>query len=143
MPSTRKDIYLCTSLSASATVALIAALAAAREQAKDSFVYSPGLVFYELYEDREPVAELDAICIIDGELWVGEVKTNAAEFKPKEMEKLLRETRKMRGDKAFVFALEGDQDALNRRCEEASKANDTPVAHLRPSSWGSSASFHI
>ena len=125
------------------TVALIAALAKAREQARESFVYSPGLVFYERFEDREPVAELDAICLIDGELWVGEVKTNASEFKPKEMEKLLREAAKLNADKAFVFALEGDQEALHRRCEEANKSNVIPVIHLWPSSWSLSASFHI
>jgi hypothetical protein len=125
------------------TVALIAALAAAREQAKDSFVYSPGLVFYERHEDQNPFVEIDAICLIDGELWIGEVKTNASEFKPKEMGKLLREGGKMHADKAFVFALEGDQDALNRRCEEASKQNGITVVHLWPSSWGSNASFHI
>ncbi len=125
------------------TVALIAALAAAREEAKDSFVYSPGLVFYQRYEDRDPIAELDAICLIDGQLWVGEVKTNASEFKPNEMAKLLREAERMRADKAFVFALEGDQSALRRRCEDASKSNSLPVVHLQPSSWSLSPSFHI
>jgi hypothetical protein len=48
------------------TVALIGALAAAREEARNSFLYSPGLVFYERYEDREAVADIDTICLIDG-----------------------------------------------------------------------------
>jgi hypothetical protein len=59
------------------------------------------------------------------------------------MEKLLREGWKMRADKAFVFALEGYQAALNRRCEEESKQNEIPVVDLWPSSWGSSASSHM
>ena len=125
------------------TIALIAALAKAREEARVSFVYSPGLVFYERFEDREAAAELDAICLIDGQLWVGEVKTNASEFKPREMEKLLREAAKLNADKAFVFALEGDQDSLHRRCEGISKASSIPVVHLWPSSWSHSASFHV
>lgn len=125
------------------TVPVIAALAAARGEAKHSFVYSPGFVFYERYEDRKAVAELDVICIVDGELWVGEVKTNASEFKPNEMEKLIREAKKMGADKAFVFASEGDQDLLHKRCEEASKSHGFAVIQLWPSSWGQSASFHI
>lgn len=125
------------------TVALIAALARAREQARNSFIYSPGLEFYQNYEDRTAAAEIDVICLVDGQVWAGEVKTNAAEFKPKEIEKLLRETIKLAADKAFVFALEGDQDALHRRCEEASKASGTEIVHLRPSSWNLSPSYHI
>jgi hypothetical protein len=69
-------------------VALISALARAREQARNSFIYSPGLELYQNYEDQNPAAEIDAICLVDGKIWVGEVKTNAAEFKPKEIEKL-------------------------------------------------------
>jgi hypothetical protein len=125
------------------TVALIGALSEAREQARNSFLYSPGLVFYEQYEDSEAVAEIDAICRIDGSLWVGEVKTNTSEFKPREMQKLLREAEKMRADKAFVYALEGNQDALHRHCEQVSQASAIPVIHLRPSSWGLTPSVHI
>jgi hypothetical protein len=124
-------------------VALIAALAQAREEARNSFIYSPGLEFYQDYEDKNPAAELDAICLVDGKVWVGEVKTNAAEFKPKEIEKLLREAKKLNADKAFVFALEGDQDALHRRCEEATKTSGTEIVHLHPSSWGLTPSYHI
>jgi hypothetical protein len=80
---------------------------------------------------------------VDGELWVGEVKTNASEFKPNEMEKLIREAKKMGADRAFVFASEGDQDLLRKRCEEASKSHGFAVIQLWPSSWGQSASFHI
>jgi hypothetical protein len=125
------------------TVALIAALAQAREEAKNSFIYSPGLEFYQKYEDKSPTAEIDAICLVDGKVWVGEVKTNAAEFKPKEIEKLLRETVKLAADKAFVFALEGNQDALHRRCENAAKTSGIEIVHLYPSSWGLGPSFHI
>jgi hypothetical protein len=125
------------------TVALIHALSEAREQARHSFIYSPGLEFYESFEDTKPFTEIDAICLVDGSLWVGEVKTNASEFKPREMEKLLREARKMKADKAFVYALEGNQEALGRRCEEVSKAGAIPVVHLQSGSWALTPSFHI
>jgi hypothetical protein len=125
------------------TVALIHGLSEARERARHSFIYSPGLEFYENFEDTKPVAEIDAICLVDGSLWIGEVKTNAAEFKPKEMEKLLREAQKMNADKAFVYASEGNQEVLGRRCEEVSKASGIPVLHLQPGSWALTPSFHI
>lgn len=125
------------------TIPVIAALAAARSEAKQSFIYSPGFEFYERYEDRKAAAELDVICLVDGELWVGEVKTNISKFKPKEMDKLVREAKKMHADKAFVFASEGDQNLLHKQCEEASKLNNFPIIQLRPSSWGQTASFHI
>jgi hypothetical protein len=125
------------------TVALIHALAEAREQARHSFIYSPGLEFYESFEDTKPVAEIDAICLVDGYLWIGEVKTNASEFKPQEMQKLLREAQKMNADKAFVYALEGNQEALSRRCAEVSKESAVPVIHLQSGSWALTPSFHI
>jgi hypothetical protein len=125
------------------TVALIHALAQAREQARHSFIYSPGLEFYEKYEDESPVSEIDAICLIDGAIWVGEVKTSASEFKPLEIKKLIREAQKLNADKAFVYALEGNQDALHRRCEELSKESSLPIAHLWPSSWALTPSLHI
>ena len=139
----RLNTLLRSGIAEHGTVALIAALAQARENARNSFIYSPGLEFYQNYEDKTPTAELDAICLIDGQVWVGEVKTNAAEFKPKEIDKLLRESKKLNADKAFVFALEGDQDALRRRCEEVSKTSGIEIVHLHPSSWGSTPSYHI
>jgi hypothetical protein len=125
------------------TLALIHALSEAREQARHSFIYSPGLEFYESFEDKAPVTEIDAICLVDGSLWVGEVKTNASEFKPREMEKLLREAQKMNADQAFVYALEGNQEALGRHCEQVSKAGVIPVVHLRSGSRVLTPSFHI
>jgi hypothetical protein len=139
----RLNTLLRSGIAEHGTVALIAALAQAREKARNSFIYSPGLEFYQNYEDKTPTAELDAICLIDGQVWVGEVKTNAAEFKPKEIDKLLRESKKLNADKAFVFALEGDQDALRRRCEEVSKTSGIEIVHLHPGSWGSTPSYHI
>ena len=56
------------------TVALIHGLSEAREQARRSFIYSPGLEFYESFEDTKPIAEIDAICLVDGSLWIGEVR---------------------------------------------------------------------
>lgn len=80
----------------------------------------------------QPAAEIDAVCLIDGKLWIGEVKTNTAEFKPREMRKLIREAQKLRADRAFVFAPEGDQNALQRRCEESVAATGFTGVHLHP-----------
>ena len=77
------------------------------------------------------------------EVWVGEVKTDAAEFKLREIDKLLRETAKLGATKAFVFALEGNQELLRDKCEEACKTSATKIVHLRPHTWDLSASYHI
>ena len=51
------------------TVALINALAEAREKdTKNSFIFSPGFAFYAHYDDKDPVSEVDAICLVDGKL---------------------------------------------------------------------------
>jgi hypothetical protein len=111
-----------------------AALARAREQARSSFVYSPRLEFYRNYEDQNSATEINAICSVDGKVWLGEVKPMLRSA-AKEIEKLLRESTKIAADKAFVFALGGDQGALHRRCDEASKAGGMEIVELYPSSW--------
>jgi len=38
----------------------------AREKAKHSFIFSPGISFFERYADRSPKVEVDAVCLVDG-----------------------------------------------------------------------------
>jgi hypothetical protein len=125
------------------TIPLINALSDVPEQARDSFIYSPGLEFYQRYEDRAAAVEIDAICLVDGLVWIGEVKTNTSEFKPQEIQKLLIEAQKMNADRVFLYASEGNQQALRPRCEQLSKGSQIPIVHLWPSSRATSPSFHI
>jgi hypothetical protein len=56
----RLNTLLRSAITEHGTVALIHVLAEAREQARHSFIYSPGLEFYESFEDTKPVTEIDA-----------------------------------------------------------------------------------
>lgn len=55
---------------------------------RHSFMCVPGLEFYKDYKERKPEAELDLVCISDGRLVIGEIKTSCKEFLPKELRKL-------------------------------------------------------
>jgi hypothetical protein len=125
------------------TVALIGGLSKAREKARHSFMFSPGLSFFEGYDDQSPKVEIDAICLVDGEVWIGEVKSRASEFKAVEMIKLVTEAKRLGAERAFVFALEGDQEALQRHCRSASESAGIKILQLYPSQFASQPAYHL
>jgi hypothetical protein len=139
----RLNSLVSKAVSEHGTVALINALAEARKRARNSFIFSPGLTFYEHYDDKDPATEVDAICFVDGELWVGEIKSNAREFSATVMAKLASDAKRLGADKAFVFAQEGNQDALGRNCEASSRANCVEIIHLYPSRFEKQPAYHI
>jgi hypothetical protein len=126
------------------TVALLLALAKLREQARDSYIYSPGIQFYERYEDRDPAVEVDLVCVSDGKIVVGEVKTDAGEFNRPEIDKLVAAAKRLGADQACVFALDGSQEKLAKLCA-AAKAENCPVdlLHVWPSQRASEAALHV
>jgi hypothetical protein len=139
----RLNSLVSKAVSEHGTVALINALAEAREKARSSFIFSPGFAFYAHYDDRDPVSEVDAICLVDGKLWIGEVKSNAREFSSDVMAKLVADAKKLDADKAFVFAQEGNQDALGRRCKALSASGDVEIIHLHPGGFASQPTYHV
>jgi hypothetical protein len=139
----RLNSLVSKAVSEQGTVALINALAEAREKARSSFIFSPGFVFYADYDDKDPVSEVDAICLVDGKLWIGEVKSNAREFSSTVMAKLVADAKKLGADKAFVFAQEGNQGALGRHCKTLSSSGEIEIIQLSPSGFGSQPSYHV
>jgi hypothetical protein len=139
----RLNSLVSKAVSEHGTVALINALAEARKKARISFIFSPGFTFYAHYEDKDPVAEVDAICLVDGKLWIGEVKSNASEFSSAVMAKLVADAKKLGADKAFVFAQEGKQDALGRHCESLSASGDVQIIHLYPGGFAAQPAYHV
>jgi hypothetical protein len=139
----RLNSLVSKAVSEHGTVALINALAEAREKARNSFIFSPGFEFYAHYDDKDPVSEVDAICLVDGKLWIGEVKSNASEFSSAVMSKLVADAKKLGADKAFVFAQEGNQDALRRHCETSSATGDIEIIHVYPGGFGAQATYHV
>jgi hypothetical protein len=53
---------------------------------------------------------------LDGQLWVGEVKSKAGEFSQTEIDKLIAASKRLQADKAFLFALDGDQQSITNTC---------------------------
>jgi DNA-directed RNA polymerase subunit RPC12/RpoP len=109
------------------TVALVCGLAALRQRSRNSFIFSTGIAFYEHFDDKEAAAEADVICVTDGELWVGEIKTDAKDFNSAEIQKLISLATRLGADKAFIFALNGDQKRLKDLCDAASDSNDSAI----------------
>jgi hypothetical protein len=92
-------------------VPVISALRHLRESAKDSFIYTHGIGLFKDYGDRQPATEMDLLCISDGNLVCGEVKSSASEFTREELEKLARIAADIRADQAAISAFH-DPDRL-------------------------------
>ena len=92
-------------------VPVISALRDLRENAKESFIYTHGVGLFKDYGDRKPAAEMDLLCISDGRLVCGEVKSSASEFTREELEKLARIVADIRADQAAISAFH-DPDGL-------------------------------
>jgi rubrerythrin len=138
----RLNSLVSKAISEHGTVPLINALAKAREEARNSFIYSPGFQFYVRYEDKSPITEVDAICLVDGKLWIGEVKSNAREFSDRDMNKLISDAKALGADKAFVYAQEGNQNALNSQCKSFSAQSGIEIIHLYPSGFGTMPTYY-
>jgi hypothetical protein len=93
---------------------VIAALYDLREKARDAFVYSPGLVLFRKWEDTEPQAEIDIVCICDGRLVCGEVKTSASEFTSDELKKLAGVALELKADTVVISAFRDEQQLIGK-----------------------------
>jgi predicted Zn-ribbon and HTH transcriptional regulator len=71
-------------------VPVISTLHDLRTLARTSFLCVPGLKFFESYGARSPVAEVDIVCVVDGHLWIGEIKQSSTEFTSEDLKKLAR-----------------------------------------------------
>lgn len=138
----RLNSLVSKAISEHGTVPLINALAKAREEARNSFIYSPGFQFYMRYEDKKPITEVDAICLVDGKLWIGEVKSNAREFSDRDMNKLISDAKALGADKAFVYAQEGNQNTLNGQCKSFSAQSGIEIVHLYPGGFGTMPAYY-
>jgi len=87
------------------------ALRCLRERARESFIYTHGVAVFKDYDDRKPEAEIDLLCISDGKLVCGEVKSSASEFTRDELAKLARVAAAIRADQVAISAFD-DQDGL-------------------------------
>lgn len=101
-------------------VPVILALRHLRTRAKESFIYTHGVGLFKNDDDQKPAAEVDLLCISDGMLICGEVKSSSSEFTPEELAKLARIAGAIRADQAVIFGF-NDRDALMQQREEMLK----------------------
>jgi len=87
-------------------VPVISALRDLREAARDSFIYTHGVALFKEYSDPKPEAEMDLLCISNGKLVCGEVKSSAAELTQEELGKLARIAADIRADQVAISAFD-------------------------------------
>jgi hypothetical protein len=85
--------------------------------ARESFLYLNGIEIYNNYLFRRPDRELDLVCIVDGELIIGDIKTNSAEFSKEALDDLVAISKKVLPQKVIIFCLEDSNGQLKRKAE--------------------------
>jgi hypothetical protein len=99
-------------------LAVIVALHGLREGARDAFIYAPGLALYRNSEDENAEAEIDILCISDGQLVCGEVKSSASEFTSVELKKLAGVARELKADRVVIFAFQDEMRLMEKFKQE-------------------------
>lgn len=71
---------------------------------RNSFIFIPSICLFKNYDSPSPLAEIDLVCISDGDLIIGEIKTSADEFKSLELEKLVTVSKSILPEKVIIGA---------------------------------------
>lgn len=72
-----------------------------------SFIYSPNLLLFRKYEDRNPDCELDIVCISNGCFIIGEAKSSAKLFSESDFTRMEDIAIKIKPDKVIMYAMRG------------------------------------
>jgi hypothetical protein len=102
-------------------VPVISALRSLREQARESFIYTHGVALFRSYDDPKPAAEMDILCISNGRLICGEVKSSASEFTQEELLKLARIAVDIGADQAAISAFHDPNGVMLKNREALAK----------------------
>lgn len=101
-------------------VPVIWTLSALRHQARSMFCCLPGVELRQKWDDRTAAAELDVVCIRDGKLLIGEVKSSAREFSDETLQAMGQLADSLAADVLLFAAFETDERRLlgvKGRCE--------------------------
>jgi hypothetical protein len=117
-------------------VAVISALRCLRERARDSFIYTHGIALFKDYGSK-PEAEIDLLCISNGKLICGEVKSSASEFTQEELTKLAGIAADIKADQVAISAFNDSQNLMEAHGKALSSLlpPDCPVIICRPHQW--------
>jgi len=92
-------------------VPVVSALRDLRERARESFIFTHGVGLFKEYGDPKPESEMDLLCISDGKLVCGEVKSSASDFTREELAKLAGIAADIKADQVAISAF-SDPDGL-------------------------------
>jgi hypothetical protein len=102
-------------------VPVISALRNLRERATESFIYTHGVGLFREYDDPKPEAEMDLLCISDGRLVCGEVKSSVSDFTEAELAKLARIAADIRADQVAISAFNDPEGHLSRHSKSLAR----------------------
>jgi hypothetical protein len=116
---------------------VVSALHSLRQRARESFIYTYGVALYRNYEDPSPEAEIDLLCILDGKLVCGEVKSSASEFTTEELVKLASIATDIKADQAVISAFHDSDGLMAKHGQALGKLLPTGciVMICGPSEW--------
>ncbi len=100
------------------TLPLIWAIGQLNHRSKDSFFFSPPLDLYTVYPESKrtrPNAEIDLICVSDGKLIIGEVKSSERDFKDKDINSLIEAAKFLQPDFVLIACFEKNSKRLNEK----------------------------
>lgn len=116
------------------------------EESRESFIFIPSSCLFKEYDDQDSLAEIDIICISDGNFIIGEVKNSAKLFSQADFNKIEKIALKIRPDKVVIYALEGPYENALKLTENL-KAKISPyaidVSFIKPSEHIKEPSYHI
>lgn len=117
------------------SIPVISALRHLREWARESFIYTHGVALFKNYDDPQPEAEVDLLCISDGKLVCGEVKSSAFEFTREELEKLAQIAVDISADQVAISAFNDPNDLMMQHSQTLSNLlpHGCAVVVCRPS----------
>lgn len=95
-----------------------------RQSRADSFIFSPQIELFRKYPENDaakPDQEIDLLCVIDGKVVIGEVKTSLSEIDQQEIDKLIALAKDIQPDIVLIAAIKGEQENLNTKLDVVRK----------------------
>jgi hypothetical protein len=113
---------------------------------RKSFIYIPNVNLYAKYEDENPSAEVDIMCISDGEFIISEVKNSAKLFTPSVISGMEELALKVRPDRVVMYAFEGPHEnaiKLAQTLKEKLEPYGIKVDYMQPHDYINDPTYHI
>ncbi len=111
----RLNEFFATCLREHDTLTMIWALGQLQRDAKASFIFTPQIDLFRKYPESRASTndrELDLLCVVDGKVIIGEVKTSLSEIDSAEVDSLVELANELKPDIVIVAAMMGDREIM-------------------------------